>query len=213
MFIFNNSERITSFFIGITVVITFLAWYNPGLQDLFMSYPYKTYHFGQWYRCVTHVLIHANMRHLLFNMYALYVFGSFVETRFAYGFGPKGAILYFLLYIGGAVSADVVHVFFHANNIYYRALGASAGVSAVILSYVLFAPFSKILIHGFIPVPSWLYAIGYMFLSYYMIGRGGGIGHLAHLVGSVYGMVFTLASHPELLFYYIELLKRYLGGN
>ena len=101
MFMLGSSYDMTSFFLGLTVVSTLLVWYNPYWEGLFIGHPYRTYYFGEWYRCVTHGFMHGGLAHLFFNMYTLACFGRFVEGRFGYVFGWMGAFFYALLYVGG----------------------------------------------------------------------------------------------------------------
>lgn len=55
---------------------------------------------GEWWRFLTYQFVHANMGHLIFNMWALYFFGPAVEQVF----GPKKFLLYYLVCgIAGAV--------------------------------------------------------------------------------------------------------------
>ena len=89
---------INFFVVGVTVLTTLFAWYKPAWKGVLVGYPYRTYGYGEWYRCLTQGFVHADIAHLLFNMYTLYSFGSLVEEIYSYIWGAKGGMLYVLLY-------------------------------------------------------------------------------------------------------------------
>ena len=67
----NRKMTIVNLIINITVVITFCCWVNESWQSALESYPYKTYHFREWYRMFTSGFLHVDVAHLFFNMLAL----------------------------------------------------------------------------------------------------------------------------------------------
>jgi rhomboid protease GluP len=67
---------------------------------------------GEWWRAMTAVFLHGGITHILFNMWALYVFGPSLEQRFG---SVSFAALYFACGLGGsalyqAVGRDVFAV-------------------------------------------------------------------------------------------------------
>ena len=105
--------------------------------------------------------------------------------------------LYLLLYLAGIVVASLPSFFKNRENPYYRSLGASGGVAAVIFASIYFAPWQEIYVF-FISMPSILFAGLYLAYSFYMGRRGGdNINHDAHFWGAVFGFVFTLAVMPD----------------
>ncbi|MFX8848598.1 rhomboid family intramembrane serine protease, partial [Acinetobacter baumannii] len=87
-----------------------------------------------------------------------------------------------------------------------RALGASGGVTAIVFANILLDP-GKSSIYMFMmpfPIPSPVYAVIYILVSYYALKRNqGNIGHDAHLGGALAGIVAaifidtrTLSNHP-----------------
>jgi membrane associated rhomboid family serine protease len=57
---------------------------------------------GDWWRMVTSMFLHANLLHIGFNMYALYIFGPPLEQRFG---GLRFAALYFVAGLWGSAGA------------------------------------------------------------------------------------------------------------
>lgn len=95
---------ITYLIIGITVILSFICFSNRELFMKLAFIPYRTIRNHEYYRIVTHGFIHADMTHLLVNMFTFWSFGLYIERTFRYmGFG-KGA--YLALYFGGMIVAS-----------------------------------------------------------------------------------------------------------
>ncbi|HXC03422.1 MAG TPA: rhomboid family intramembrane serine protease, partial [Bacteroidia bacterium] len=137
---------ITYLIIGITVLISLAAMNNPDLKNKMMFNAYAIKHRKEWHRLFTHAFIHADLIHLLFNMFTLYSIGTIVEMLFQGIFEEKGRLFYVLLYIGGIFMSSVYSYEKNKNNMYYNALGASGAVSSVMFAFVLIAPMAKLTI-------------------------------------------------------------------
>ncbi|HNU89047.1 MAG TPA: rhomboid family intramembrane serine protease [Ferruginibacter sp.] len=185
---------ITVFLIIITVGISLLAFNKEEVMDKLIFYPPAISERNGWYRFISCGFIHADVPHLVFNMYALYLFGSGVESRFTGIFAEKGKLLYLLMYIT-ALAASILPTYLkNKTNYHYRSLGASGAVSAVVFCFMLFEPLIGIGL-VFIPVyiSGFLFGIIYLAVSYALDKRGGGrINHSAHIWGALYGLVFVI---------------------
>ncbi|CAN5350654.1 rhomboid family intramembrane serine protease [soil metagenome] len=209
---------ITLIIIAITCGVSILTMQNEELKNKYMFNAYAISHYGEWWRFLTHGLLHANFMHLLFNMYALYSFGTFVEKSFENEiFSPvTGMLVYILLYVGGLIVSSIYSFFKHRNNPQYNALGASGAVSAVVYSGILLSPLSSMGIL-FIPIhfPAWIFGILFLVISYFLGRRGGGnIGHDAHFWGAVYGFILPIIFRPELWQSFVGYIREFLlyGG-
>lgn len=186
---------ITLIIVIITGLVSFGAFNNEKLKNDLIFYP-PYINRGQVYRFITHGFIHADIGHLVFNMVALYSFGEVVEMIYEvpWVFGSKGKILYLLLYFSALIIASVPDYIKHKDNYYYRSLGASGAVSAVIFSSILFNPTAGIGLI-FIPglaIPGYIFGIIYLVVSTILARRGqDNIGHGAHITGAIYGLIFT----------------------
>ena len=131
---------ITLIIIVVTCIVSFTAFSNDKVFDELIFYPPAITYQKQFYRFFTCGFIHANYGHLLFNMYALYLFGTGVENRFMEIFGDKGRIIYLAMYVL-ALGASLLPTYSkNKANYHYRSLGASGAVSAVVFAYMLFDP-------------------------------------------------------------------------
>jgi len=185
----------TLIIIVITAIISLTAFNNEKVMNDLILYPRKMKEPKEYYRLVTSGFIHADMMHLLFNMFTLYFFGKNVETLYTMLGFPKYAFV--ILYLLGIVVASLPSFFKHRDDAYYRSLGASGGVAAVLFAFIYFAPWETIYI-WFIPVPAILAAVGYLVYSAYASKKGGdNINHDAHFYGAVFGFIFTLIFEPS----------------
>jgi membrane associated rhomboid family serine protease len=182
---------LTFIIIAITALVSIAAFSNDALFNRLILWPRRMDKPAEYYRLLTSGFIHADWNHLIFNMFALYVFGGLVE-------GLIGG-LFIVLYLTGIVIASLPSFLKNRNNGSFRSLGASGGVAAVVFFNIYFDPWNRIFIF-FIPIgiPSVLFAAGYLLYSVIMSRRGRGtINHDAHLWGSLYGLFFAFLVDPS----------------
>jgi len=193
----------TIILIAVTCIVSFLGFNNRDLIDKLIFWPPAVKR-GQYYRFLSHALIHADGAHLLFNMITLYFFGRAMEGLYERILGPAGFALF---YAGAVVVAILPSYIANRDNPAYRSLGASGGVSAVLFAFILINPWATILV-WFLPVPAILYSIAYVAYSIYMDRqRSDNINHSAHLWGAAYGVLFTVLAAPRVIGYFLEQLS------
>ncbi len=200
--------NLTVLIIIITVIASIMAFRNQQLMENLLFWPYRMWRSNEWHRLLSGGFIHADGGHLLFNMIALFSFGAYVEQTFIIVFERKGPFMYLFMYFAAIALADIINLFLRKNDAYYRSLGASGGVAAVIFASILFNPFGKIYIF-FIPIgiPSFVFGPIYLLYCVYMAKRGrDNIGHLAHFTGSVFGFIFPILFEPRLFPMFIKKL-------
>jgi membrane associated rhomboid family serine protease len=210
---------ITIIIIVITCIVSFISFSNSDLMDKLIFYPPAASEKNGWYRFFSCGLIHKDIPHLLFNMYALYLFGQGqnkqgVEFEFDSLFNEKGKLLYLLMYVAALGVCLIPTYRSHKNNYQYRSLGASGAVSAVVFSFMLFNPMQGVgLIFIPIFIPGFLFGILYLVISYLLDKKGGSnINHSAHIWGGLFGIVFTFiacsvfANYPVLTYFW-EAIK------
>ena len=189
--------NITLIIILITCGVSFMAWNNAQLYNKLIFNPYSIFHKNEWYRLFSGALLHADIPHLVINMFVLYSFGSFIEQVYdLYILG--GMAMYVAMYILSIGAANIKTLIENKNNVWYNAVGASGAVSAIVFAFVLFAPIEKILFFGIIPIPAFLYVLLYLAYSQFMSKKAtDNIGHDAHFFGAVFGFIFTGLLRPE----------------
>lgn len=192
-----ESAPITFFVLLTTVIASVMAFQNPDMRYKMMFIPFNIKHRkNQGYRFFSHIFIHADWMHLIFNMYVLYGFGIYVEEIFQIlDPGVKGLLNYGLLYFGGALFATLVPFGRNKDNPNYMSLGASGAVSAVIFASIILVPQIEIGLIFLPKIPGYLFGILYIAFEIYMDKRGNtGVAHDAHIGGAVFGVVFVIVT-------------------
>ncbi len=178
--------------IAVTVLIS-VKGFNDRLFFNKYQFHVGSIRSGEQIRMVSSGFLHADGMHLAFNMFALYSFAPVVSNLL-------GNFTFLLIYFGSLIFGSLLTLLFHANNYGYSAIGASGAVTGVIYSAILLEPNMMIGIFGVIPMPAYIFGIGYLLYSIYgMKAKRDNIGHTAHFGGAIGGYVITLLKYPVLL--------------
>ncbi|MFQ3577064.1 MAG: rhomboid family intramembrane serine protease, partial [Cytophagales bacterium] len=132
------------FLLASIAAVSFYAWSNQEVFNSFAMKPYRVLKLNEWHRLITSGFIHVDYFHLFFNLYALYSFGQVTEKMFIFYLGEYGGIYMILFFIAAVVISDLTSLNKHKNNVYYSSVGASGGVSAFILFFVINQPMSTV---------------------------------------------------------------------
>jgi membrane associated rhomboid family serine protease len=178
-----------------TVIVSLNAFKDANLVDRMIYSPYRCKHYGEYYRMLSHVLIHADSTHLIFNMMSLYFLGDILEKQlmFQYGSGV-GEFHFIILYVVGGLFATLIPYIRNHDNPSYRSLGASGAVSAVVFAAIIWNPTMQLSIM-FLPIgiPAYIFGPIYLAFEYWADRRGGtGIAHDAHIGGAIFGILYVL---------------------
>jgi membrane associated rhomboid family serine protease len=140
---------------------------------------------GAPWQLVTYSLLHGDMFHLLFNMFALWMFGSSLERVWG---AKRMAFTYVTAVIAGAIAQLIVGAALGTGS--GPVIGASAGVFGILLAYALVFPQSRImLLIPPIPLPARVFVALYAALELFLgvTGTQAGVAHFAHLGGLLGG--------------------------
>jgi membrane associated rhomboid family serine protease len=160
-----------------------------GLTARFALWPIGSPYF-QPYQVFTHMFTHGSFSHILFNMFALWMFGKVLENVW----GAKRFLNFYLLSgIGAAVVHLVVQYLMGGDG---PAVGASGAIMGVLVAFGYLFPNTELFIL-FIPFPvkaKWA-VIGYVAID--LFGgfanfSGDNIAHFAHLGGALTGFILVL---------------------
>jgi membrane associated rhomboid family serine protease len=163
------------------------------VQEWLELSPGKTIEEGQLWRLVTCAFCHNRYAiwHILFNMLALYWFGTRLERMY-------GSREFLLFYLAAAVCSSLAYVglaFYSASNV--PAIGASGAVMGVMMLYVIYYPFETFLLFWVVPVPLWVLLSLYVLYDLHpvlLLLAGDqfftGVAHAGHLGGLAFGFLY-----------------------
>jgi hypothetical protein len=187
-----NKRRpmITLYMIGFITLIFILELFLP-IEEYGYFVPAKA--FERPWTFVTAIFLHADFEHLFFNMFALFIFGTFLETRI----DTKSYILLFLL---SGIVGNVAYIFISSDPT-IPGLGASGAIYGIMGCLAVLAP-TAIVYFLSIPMPMFLAAIVWAVTEFAGIFVPSDIGHAAHfaglLVGVIYGFYIKKTQEKEL---------------
>ena len=173
-----------------------------SLIQWLMLTPYAVTHYLALWQLVTYMFLHAGFWHILFNMFALWMFGSELEKTW----GTRRFLrYYFVTGIGAGLTFLLLSPFSSVPTV-----GASGAIYGVLLAYGLLFPnrviFIPILFFIWIPIPAKFLVMilgGVAFFST-LSAPGDFVNHAAHLGGMVVGFLY-LRGRPL----YFDLRNRY----
>jgi len=203
-------ENITMILIVITVIASIYGWNNQAIQQKWMFNPFIVHNAKQYYRFLSSGFIHSNSVHLLFNMIALFFFGSVIERIYLNTFGTMGIVFYLVTYLAGIVASNIKTYMKYKNSSYYNSLGASGGVASILFASILYRPTSSICLYFAICIPAFIMGGLYLIYTYYSGKKNSdNINHDAHLFGSLFGIAFTILLRPSVFLEFIERVKNF----
>ncbi|MBC7933829.1 MAG: rhomboid family intramembrane serine protease [Rhizobacter sp.] len=136
------------------------------------------------YQIVSHMFTHGGIGHILFNMFALWSFGSMLERVW----GPKKFLIF---YLACGLAAGVAQLFLSDAP----AVGASGAIMGLLAAFAYLFPNTQLIIFPF-PVPvkaKWaVMVIAAIDLFGGVYPTGSNIAHFAHLGGLVMGLILVL---------------------
>jgi membrane associated rhomboid family serine protease len=156
----------------------------------------------------TYMFLHADLFHLLFNMLALWMFGTELERLWGQRYFLK---FYFVCGIGAGLLTIVFSFLpFDFSRALYESLviGASGAIYGLLLAYGLYFPDRPILMFLLFPIPAKYFVMIIGAIAFYSsLGATGGIASATHLGGLVVGYLYLKGARVDPL---SELKYRYL---
>ncbi len=172
------------------------------------------------YQFITYMFLHGGFTHILFNMFALWMFGSVIERVW----GPKKFLFYYICcgigagfmqelvqYISYQMEGLAAYQYVNAGGVQmttdayinlWTTIGASGAVYGILLAFGMIFPNERLFIIPF-PFPikaKWL-IVGYIVIELFsaMSGPGDGVAHMAHLGGMLFGFLLIRywQKHPD----------------
>jgi membrane associated rhomboid family serine protease len=189
------------------VAVFFAQPFVPLLTSVGGLQPYLVVRGWIW-QPATYMFLHSGLFHILFNMLALWMFGTELERTWGTTYFLK---FYFVTGIGAGLLTvafsllpfDVARQIYAANVI-----GASGAIYGLLLAYGLYFPDRPVLLL-FFPVPAKICVLilGLIALYSSVAGAGGSVANATHLGGLLVGYIYLKGRRIDPL---AELKYRYL---
>ncbi|MBP8986778.1 MAG: rhomboid family intramembrane serine protease [Spirochaetes bacterium] len=154
------------------------------------------------WQIISYMFLHStsSFAHILFNMYAVFIFGMPVERLW----GSKKFIIYFLICgIGAGVAIFAIALITGGMGYYIPTIGASGAVFGLLLAFGVLFPNVEILLFFIIPIRARTLVILYGGLELFLELSGGAdnISHIGHLGGLATGILYFIVTRKHAIRY------------
>ena len=170
------------------------------LQTLFVSIPFDlvfgldSTRPGELWRWCTYLFLHGGVFHLLFNMFALWMFGMELENVW---WSRKFLTYYLICGVGAGLSNLFVGPLFGPGG---PTVGASGAIYGVLIAFGMMFPDRPIFVYFLLPIRARYFVMIYILLELYagVTSSMDGIAHFAHLGGAAVGYLYILIDQRRL---------------
>jgi rhomboid family protein len=195
--------------IAANVAMFFATAFVPALTQLLGLSPVSVIrHFYVW-QLITYMFLHGGIFHILFNMLALWMFGTELERIWGTRYFLK---FYFVTGIGAGASTVLIALLpfsFSPQVMHSVTIGASGAIYGLLLAYAKYYPDRPIYMYFLFPIPAKYFVLIMGAVSFFssVSDTNGGIAHATHLGGLLVAYLFLRSGRTRPL---AELKYRYL---
>jgi membrane associated rhomboid family serine protease len=187
--------------IGANVVVFVAQLLVPSVTDTLGLVPILVVRKLWLWQLGTYMFLHGGLTHILFNMLALWMFGTELERVWGSRYFVK---FYFVTGIGAGVLTVLFSLLpFSAAQQLYRAdiIGASGAIYGLLLAFALYFPDRPIYMYFLFPVPAKIFVLIFGAIAFYasVSGAGGGVANATHLGGLLVAYLYLKAPRSNLL--------------
>ena len=195
--------------IGANVVVFIAQLLVPSLTDALGLVPMLVVRNFWLWQLGTYMFLHGGLTHILFNMLALWMFGTELERVWGSRYFVK---FYFVTGIGAGVLTVLFSLLpFGPAQQLYRSdiIGASGAIYGLLLAYALYFPDRPIYMYLLFPIPAKIFVLIFGAIAFYasVSGVSGGVANATHLGGLLVAYLYLKSPRSNLLG---EVKYRYL---
>lgn len=198
---FVNTPSAIVIFLTTIGISLYTLYKNHNLLYAWILSPRRVYYEKQYHLIITSGFLHADLMHLLFNMFTFYFFAFRLEAVI-------GTVNFLIVYFGSMILSVISTILKKKDDYGYGSLGASGAISGLVFASVLIAPNSTMMIMPIpIPIPAYIFAVLYLVWSYFAAKKAQDmINHEAHFWGALAGVVLMIILIPGIIGYFISSL-------
>lgn len=167
----------------INIIVHLLAHYTTIPFASFALWPNSE--FERPYQYITHMFLHTDLLHILFNMLIFASFAPIVEKKYGQG-------KFLLLYLLSGIGAAFLHIYITGDQI--PMVGASGAIFGVVILATLIDPKMKVFLFGLLPISIMYITSILLILELYqgIINPNDGVAHFAHIGGALTAFILFL---------------------
>lgn len=202
--------------INVLVFLAQLAFRNNpnfSIENLFALHEVRSVFFRP-HQLITYMFLHGGWDHILFNMFALWMFGSILENYW----GPKKFLIFYMACGLGSAALhllilnhemapywDLIHqmpvheqmIAINDPNVVVNGatIGASGAVFGCLAAFGYLFPNSLIYLYFFVPIKAKWFVLFYAGMELFLgiqNSAGDNVAHWAHLGGAIVGIILVL---------------------
>lgn len=194
---------------GVWIVTALLGLFVPEVVKALMFMPHLHFFISQPWSVLTYIFLHAGFFHLFTNMLWLFFIGSILEDM-------TGKKHVWRLFIGGGIAGAIL--FMLLNNIFgiggdmARMVGASGGVTAVIVGSAVMFPAYRVMLFGILSIELAWIAVFRVVLD--ILGASGPVnqgGYICHLGGAAFGLLYMMHTKGNINIPGVDALGNFIG--
>ncbi len=177
----------------------------PNSKYRFALNPYRVLYHRKYYLVFTHLFIHSDYVHLLFNALTFYFFSPQLEIVI-------GSARFLIVFLVSSLISSLPSIIKYKDDPNYYSLGASGAISGIVFSYILLFPFSRLYVF-FVPIaiPAPIFAMLYLLYCYIASKNpNSNINHDAHFWGAISGLIITGLIIPNAFENFFLFLSQFL---
>ncbi len=182
--------NIIFFLIGINIFVFLIQqFFRSYYADFYLGLSVMGITNGFFWQFLSYMFTHGSISHILFNMLALFIFGSALERHI----GSWEFLCYYLT-TGILAGAFSVLMYWLTGSYGVLLIGASGAIFAVELAYATFFPNATIFIWGIIPLKAPVMVLLFTGIELFntITGSRDGVAHLTHLAGFAFGWFYFM---------------------
>lgn len=211
----NNLPTVTKNLLIINVLCFFGAVvgekYGFDLNGICGLHFFMASDFKLW-QLITYMFMHANLEHIFFNMFAVWMFGRTLE----HVLGAKRFLIYYMVCgIGAGLVQELIQYIQYATELSHydgvdtglavipmaeylnlmTTVGASGAVYGILLAFGMLFPNTQMFVFPLpFPIKAKFFVIGYAVIELFagLGASGDGIAHFAHLGGMIFGFLLMM---------------------